>query len=144
MNMSKSRKSAYIRHILQKTFLVHFLKLCQRIWNQPEILRFMYLFCFIKKIFCHISMFFKLWSQTRKKWLKKQKGFFHKHVLEFSYATRVCITRLLITLYPNAESSMVLWENALMFCQERLPSCTSDPNFQILFFNSVQTSAFWN
>ncbi len=57
----------------------------QQIWNQRACLCFLYLQKQI--ILGHISTFFQLWSQTRKKWLKKWKTFFYKHVLEFSYAT---------------------------------------------------------
>ncbi len=40
-----------------------------------------------KKIQGYISIFFKLWSQTRRKQLKKMENLFYKHVLEFNYAT---------------------------------------------------------
>ena len=43
---------------------------------------------FPKKFFLgHISTFFKLWSQTRKKRLKKSKNLFSKCVLHFNFAT---------------------------------------------------------
>ncbi len=48
----------------------------QRIWNQDEVLRFWYLSWFKKKCLGHVSTFFKLWSQTCKKRLKKRKTFF--------------------------------------------------------------------
>ncbi len=42
---------------------------------------------FQNKIFyCHISTFWKLWSQTRKKRLKKSKIVFSKCVLDFNFA----------------------------------------------------------
>jgi hypothetical protein len=41
----------------------------------------------------------------RRKRLKKRKIFFYECVLEFNYATnqRVCITKLLKSLYPNVQ-----------------------------------------
>ena len=64
-----------------------FLQLFQRIRNQRETLRFWHLFWFKKKkIFLgHICTSFKLWSQTRKKRLKKSKNVFCKCVLDFNF-----------------------------------------------------------
>ncbi len=49
---------------------------------------FWYLFWFFNKKFFsgHISTFFKLWSQTRKKRLKKSKNLFCKCVWDFNFA----------------------------------------------------------
>ncbi len=49
---------------------------------------FRHLFGFFSKKFFlgHISTFFKLWSQTRKKRLKKSKNVFSKCVLDFNFA----------------------------------------------------------
>ncbi len=64
-------------------FWVHFLQLFQQNRNQREILRFfdIFIFIFFKTIFWgHISMFCKLWSQMRKKRLKKSKNVFFGNV----------------------------------------------------------------
>ncbi len=62
-NMSKSEKSAYFCHVFANNFfLVRFFKPFQWIRNQHEILRF------------HISTFFKLWLQMRRKRLKKKEN----------------------------------------------------------------------
>ncbi len=39
-----------------------------------------------KNFYGHISTFWKLWSQTHKKWLKKSKIVFSKCVLDFNFA----------------------------------------------------------
>ncbi len=77
-------------------FLVHFFKTfstySKSAWNSAFFDPF---FDFFKKNFFlgHISTFFKLWSQTRKKRLKKSKNVFCKCVLEIQFCThqRVCI-----------------------------------------------------
>ena len=65
-----------------------FLQLFQRIRNQRETLRFWPFLIkkIIKKILGHISTSFKLWSQTRKKRLKKSKNVFSKCDVDFNFA----------------------------------------------------------
>ncbi len=65
----------FMKFVWLITFFVWiFLKLFQQIWNQREILRFLTSFLIISIFFfCHISTFFKFWSQLRKKRLKKLK-----------------------------------------------------------------------
>jgi hypothetical protein len=63
MNMSKSEKIAYFRHVFANNFfLVCFFKTFSRIRNQREILRFLTPFLIFSKFFFffHISTFFKL------------------------------------------------------------------------------------
>ncbi len=66
----------FVKLVLLITFLVHFLTIFQRIQNQLEILR-------LFRILGHISTFWKLWSQTCKKWIK---NLFGKCVLDFNFA----------------------------------------------------------
>ncbi len=80
MNMNKSGKSPYFRHIFANNFFYIFKKLFQRIWNQRNS-------AFFDTFLAHIITFFKLWSQTRKKRFTKTENVFLQHVLEFSYAT---------------------------------------------------------
>ncbi len=63
-NSSKSEKRAFFRHV------------------------FVTFFDFVKKnfFFCHISTFFELWLQMRKKRLKKTENLFYECILEFNYA----------------------------------------------------------
>jgi hypothetical protein len=81
----------FVKLVLLITFFgCIFSQLFQRIRSQREILRFLTPFLiFFQKIFFlgHISIFFKLWSQTRKKRLKKSKNVFSKCVLDFNFAT---------------------------------------------------------
>ena len=69
-------------------FLVHFFTTfstdLKSAWNSAFFDTF---FDYFKKInfFGHISTFFKLWSQTRKKRLKKSKNLFSKCVLDFNF-----------------------------------------------------------
>ncbi len=106
-NMSKSEKSAFFRHVFANNFfLVHFSKLFQRIRNQREILRFFTYFSIFsnKKFFLgHISTFFELWLQMRRKRLKKTENLFLWMYLRISLCNhqRVCITKLLKSLYPS-------------------------------------------
>ncbi len=74
---TRSDQLRYLKHL--KYFLIR---------NQREILRFLTPFViFQKKNFLgHISTFFKLWSHTRKKRLKKSKNVFCKCVLDFNFA----------------------------------------------------------
>ncbi len=79
----------FVKLVLLVTFFwCIFLPLFQRILNQREILRFWYLFGFFcqKIVMGHISTFGKLWSQMRKKRLKKSKNVFCKCVLDFNFA----------------------------------------------------------
>ncbi len=70
-------------------FLVHFFKTfstdSKSAWNSAFFDTF---FDFVKKKFFlgHISTFFQLWNQTRKKRLKKSKNVFCKCVLDFNFA----------------------------------------------------------
>ncbi len=82
-------------HVRQTCFAYNFFwcifsQLFQRIRNQREILCFFYTFFdFCQKTFFRsycISPFLKLWSQTRKKRLKKSKNVFSKCVLDFNFA----------------------------------------------------------
>ncbi len=69
-NMSKSGKSAYFRHIFANNFFGKFLK---NFFNGFEISMNLCVFdiFFNKKMFFgHISIFFNLWSQSRKKRFK--------------------------------------------------------------------------
>ncbi len=77
-NMSKSEKSAFsVRFLLITFFWYIFSKLFQRIRNQREILGFLTPFSILKKkILCHISTFFELWLQMRRKRLKKTENLF--------------------------------------------------------------------
>jgi hypothetical protein len=68
--MSKSGKSAYLRHVFANNFFCTFFKTFSS--------DFVTFFDFFKKeiILGHISTFFKLWSQMRKKLLKKTENLF--------------------------------------------------------------------
>ncbi len=90
-NISKSEKSAFFHHIFANNFfLVHVFKTfsmdSKSVWNSVF---FWHLFRFFSEKFFlgHISTFFQLWLQKRRKRLKKQKIFFYKCILEFNYAT---------------------------------------------------------
>ncbi len=87
--MSKSRKSAYFRHMFAYNFFWFiFFKLFQRSWNRREILRFWFLAYFKKTIFQgHNSTFSNFEAKRAKNGSQKPKIFFYKHVLEFIYAT---------------------------------------------------------
>ncbi len=82
-------------------FLVHFLTTFSTDWKSAWNSAFFDTFFdfFQKKnFFSHICPFFKLWSQTRKKQLKKSKNVFNKGVLDFNFAPihqRVCILHFL-------------------------------------------------
>jgi hypothetical protein len=70
-------------------FLVHFFTTfstdSKSAWNSAFLTPFAIFFK--KNIFLgHISTFFELWSQTRKKRLKKSKNVFCKCVLDFNFA----------------------------------------------------------
>ncbi len=89
MNMSKSEKSAYFRHVFYNNFFVWNFSTFQRIQNQQLMLRFWHPYCSFQEIMFldHISTFCKIWSQTRTKRLQKTKKVFYKCVLEFNLAT---------------------------------------------------------
>jgi hypothetical protein len=89
---SQSSKKVLKWH-LKKCFLKKSIKVSKNaffhnFFNGFEISVFWHLFWFFQKIFFlgHISTFFKLWSQTRKKRLKKPKNLFSKCVLDFNFA----------------------------------------------------------
>ncbi len=88
--MSKSEKSAYFRHVFANNFfLCVFFKTfstdLKSAWNSAFFDTFHDLKK--KKFLGHISTFFKLWLQMRRKRLKKREIFFYECVLEFDYAT---------------------------------------------------------
>ncbi len=66
----------FVKLVLLITFLVHFLTTFSTDSKSVWILRFL----------GHIITFFNLWSQTRKKRLKKSKNVFSKCVLDFNFA----------------------------------------------------------
>ncbi len=83
-NMSKSKKSAFFRHVFANNFfLVHLFKTfstdSKSAWNSAFFDTF---FDFFKKkfFFCHISTFFELWLQMRRKRLKKTENLFFMNV----------------------------------------------------------------
>ncbi len=85
-NMSKSEKSAYFRHVFANNFF--FVRFFKTFSTDSKFCVFWHLSWFKKKkILGHISTFFKLWLQMRRKWLKIRKIFFYECVLEFNYAT---------------------------------------------------------
>jgi hypothetical protein len=115
-NMRKGEKRAYFRHIFANYFFcVHFSKLFLGIRNQHEILRFLIplLNFLITNFFALISTgtFCKLWLQMRRKRLKKWKIFFLWMCLRILLGNhqRVCITKLLKSLYPIAQLSELSW-----------------------------------
>ncbi len=69
----------FIKLVLLITFLVHFLTTFSSDRNQHSI------FSDLKKN-CFMSSFWKPWSQTRKKRLKKSKNVFSKCILDFNIA----------------------------------------------------------
>ncbi len=79
MNMSKSEKSAYFRHIFANNFFsVPFLKLFQRIWNQREILHFLIPilnFWKQKKFFALICTFLTLFANAQEMAQKTENRF---------------------------------------------------------------------
>ncbi len=88
--MSESEKSAFFRHVFANNFfLVHFFKTFSMIsksaWNSAFFDTFFDFFQ--KKFLGHISTFFELWLQMRRKRLKKTEIFFYECILEFNYAT---------------------------------------------------------
>ncbi len=96
--MSNSEKSAFFRHFLLITYFWYiFSKLFQRIRNQREILHF------LTPFFRIFQKFFELWLQMRRKWLKKTENLFlwmYPRIWLCNHQ-RVCITKLLKSLYPN-------------------------------------------
>jgi hypothetical protein len=78
----------FVKLVLLITFFwCVFSQLFQRIEISVKFCVFWHLFYFYKKKnLGHISIFFKLWSQTRKKQLKKSKNVFCKCVLDFNFA----------------------------------------------------------
>ncbi len=76
----------FVKLVLLLTFLCFLNKFFQRILNQHEVLCFWYLYCFFFKniFFCRVSTFLKLWSQTRKKRLKKSKKTYFVNVSQIS------------------------------------------------------------
>jgi hypothetical protein len=90
-NMSNSEKSAFFRHVFANNFfLVNFFKTFstdpKSAWNSAFFDTFSE---FFKKYFFlgHISTFFELWLQVRRKRLKKTENLFYECILEFNYAT---------------------------------------------------------
>ncbi len=80
-------------HVRQTCFAYNFFcAFFHNFFNRVEIsvkfCVFWHLFEFFQKKFFlgHISTFFKLWRQTRKKRLKKSKNVFSKCVLDFNFA----------------------------------------------------------
>ncbi len=78
----------FVKLVLLITFFMHFLTTfptdSKSAWNSAFFDTF--LIGLKKKILGHISTFFKLWSQTCKKRLKKSKNVFSKCVLYFNFA----------------------------------------------------------
>ncbi len=119
-NMSKSEKSAFFRHVFANNFyLVNFFKTfstdSKSAWNSAFFDTF---FDFFKQKFFkgHICTFFKLWLQMRRKRLKKTENLFlwmHLRILLCNYQ-RVSITKLLKSLYPNAQCTH-LWRDLFKF-----------------------------
>ncbi len=145
--MSKKWKRAFFRHILLITFLwCIFSKLFQRIWNQREILHFLIpiLNFLIKNFFALINTFCKLWLQMRKKRLKKTENLFLWMCLRILLCNhhRVCISKLLKSVYPNAhcyprQRFFALLHRTLHFlpsiCSESIQCWTSCRGFFILY-----------
>jgi hypothetical protein len=79
-NMSKSEKSAFFRHVFANNFfLVHFFKtFSTESISASKSPYFDTFFDFFKTFFFlgHISTFFELWLQMRRKWLKKTENLF--------------------------------------------------------------------
>ncbi len=95
----------FIKFVLLITFLVYFLTTfstdSKSAWNSALFDTFFYL---KKKTFLgHISTFFKLWSQTRKKRLKKSKNLFCKCVLDFNFAP---IKRSIFFIFKKKSNSL--------------------------------------
>ncbi len=79
----------FVKLVLLITFFwCIFSQFFQRIRNQREILRFKtpFLIFQTKFILGHISTFFELWSQMRKKTAQKIKKLIQKCVLDFNFA----------------------------------------------------------
>ncbi len=116
-NISKSEKSAYFRHVFANNFFwVHFFKTfstdSKSAWNSAffdthfELKK-------KKKIFALISTFCTLWLHMRRKRLKKTENLFLWMCLRILLGShqRVCINKLLKSLYPNAHTNYSGWGN---------------------------------
>ncbi len=107
-NISKSEKSAYFRHVYANIFFGAFF---QNFFNAFEISVKFSVFWYPNWIFelkiffalIFISTFCKLWLQMRRKRLKKTENLFLWMCLTILLGNhqRVCITKLLKSLYPN-------------------------------------------
>ncbi len=90
MDMSKSGKSAYFRHIFLITFFLHIFKTLstdlKSAWNSAFFDIFSD-FCKKKFFLAHFSTFSNFEAKRANQGSKKLKFFFYKHVLDFSYAT---------------------------------------------------------
>ncbi len=109
-NISKSEKvHISVTFLLITFFGCIFSKLFQRIQNQREILRIFYPYCifYLKNFFALLSTLCTLWLQMRRKRLKKTKKNFLWMCLRIFLGNhqRVCITKLLKSLYPTAHSA---------------------------------------
>ncbi len=106
-NMSKSEKSAYFRHVFANNFFwVHwFSNLFQRIRNQREILRFLIpiLNFLINNFFCSYYHFLYTLIENAQETARKTGNLFLWMCLRILLGNhqRVCITKLLKSLYPT-------------------------------------------
>ncbi len=155
-NMSKSEKSAYLRHIFANNFFgCIFSKLFQWIRNQREILRFFItIWIFTKKIFfALISTFCTLWLQMRRKRLKKTENLFLWMCLRILIGNhqRVCITKLLKSLYPSVGSfyclntlrTEAIVNNLQLPSPPRVSISLAGQNLARGSFSSLSSSLWW-
>jgi hypothetical protein len=108
-NRSKSEKSAYFRHVFANNFFwVNFFKTFSTNSNQREILRFLIpiLNFLIKKNFCSYLHFLYTLIANAQETAQKTENHFLWMCLRIFLGNhqRVCITKLLKSLYPNAET----------------------------------------
>ncbi len=106
-NISKSEKSAYFLHVFANNFIwVPFFKTfstdSKSAWNSAF---FIPKLNFLMNFFYTLTLFCTLWLQMRRKRLKKRKIFFLWMCLRILLGNhqRVCLTKLLKSLYPNVQ-----------------------------------------
>jgi hypothetical protein len=89
----------YVKLVLLLTFLLHFSKKFLRIWNQHEILRFLYLFWFKKKIYVIVALFSNFEAKRAKNGAKNQKTYKVQYMcLKFNFFNFLLKSQLLCTV----------------------------------------------
>jgi hypothetical protein len=98
-----------VKKCTKKSFSFTFLLITFFWYIFSKVFQHLYRFFQKKFFFGHISTFFELWLQMRRKRLKKTENLFLWMYLRIQLCNhqRVCITKLLKSLYPNVHMFLV-------------------------------------